>query len=165
MSIGMIIPRDGGRLPHWDEASDESTGIIEAVYFASYLYGARSSPYNSAAKCTASIIAGDSSKAPSQWGNQSPSLVILISILIPIVPILVMIASHCEDSCGSRRRPRRRRHRGRRRGRRRCHHCRRQHRCRSRCVFVFFVIVIVAVLVVIVVVVVVVSKGLVSDRC
>ena len=34
MSIGMIIPRDGGWLPHWDEALDESTGIIEAVYFA-----------------------------------------------------------------------------------------------------------------------------------
>ena len=30
---------DGGCLPHWDEALDESTGIIEAVYLASYLYG------------------------------------------------------------------------------------------------------------------------------
>ena len=29
-----IIPVDGGWLPHWDEALDESTGIIEAVYFA-----------------------------------------------------------------------------------------------------------------------------------
>ena len=29
-----IIPMDGGWLPHWDEALDESTGIIEAVYFA-----------------------------------------------------------------------------------------------------------------------------------
>ena len=32
-----IIPMDGGWLPHWDEALDESTGIIEAVYFAPYL--------------------------------------------------------------------------------------------------------------------------------
>ena len=31
---GEIIPMDGGWLPHWDEALDESTGIIEAVYFA-----------------------------------------------------------------------------------------------------------------------------------
>ena len=29
-----IIPVDGGWLPHWDEALDESTGIIETVYFA-----------------------------------------------------------------------------------------------------------------------------------
>ena len=29
-----IIPMDGGWLPHWDEALDESTGIIEALYFA-----------------------------------------------------------------------------------------------------------------------------------
>ena len=41
-----IIPMDGGWLPHWDEALDESTGIIEAVYFASYLFGGRSPPYN-----------------------------------------------------------------------------------------------------------------------
>ena len=41
-----IIPMDGGWLPHWDEALDESTGIIEAVYFAPYLYGGRSPPYN-----------------------------------------------------------------------------------------------------------------------
>ena len=39
-----IIPVDGGWLPHWDEALDESTGIIEAVYFAPYLYGGRSPP-------------------------------------------------------------------------------------------------------------------------
>ena len=32
-----IIPMDGGWLPHWDEALDESTGIIEAVYFAPHL--------------------------------------------------------------------------------------------------------------------------------
>ena len=32
-----IIPMDGGWLPHWDEALDESTGIIQAVYFAPYL--------------------------------------------------------------------------------------------------------------------------------
>ena len=30
---------DGGCLPHWDEALDESTGIIEAVYFAFYSKG------------------------------------------------------------------------------------------------------------------------------
>ena len=41
-----IIPMDGGWLPHWDEALDESTGIIEAVYFATYLYGGRSPPYD-----------------------------------------------------------------------------------------------------------------------
>ena len=29
-----IIPVDGVWLPHWDEALDESTGMIEAVYFA-----------------------------------------------------------------------------------------------------------------------------------
>ena len=35
LAIGMrFIPMDGGCLPHWDEALDESTGIIEAVYFA-----------------------------------------------------------------------------------------------------------------------------------
>ena len=34
MSIGMIIPRDGGWLPRWDEALDEPIRIIEAVYFA-----------------------------------------------------------------------------------------------------------------------------------
>ena len=32
-----IIPVDGGWLPQWDEALDELTGKIEAVYFASYL--------------------------------------------------------------------------------------------------------------------------------
>ena len=32
-----IIPMDGGWLPHWDEALDEPTGIIQAVYFVSYL--------------------------------------------------------------------------------------------------------------------------------
>ena len=31
-----IIPVDGGWLPQWDEALDELTGKIEAVYFASY---------------------------------------------------------------------------------------------------------------------------------
>ena len=32
LAIGMrFIPMDGGCLPHWDEALDESTGIIEAV--------------------------------------------------------------------------------------------------------------------------------------
>ena len=45
LAIGMrFIPMDGGCLPHWDEALDESTGIIEAVYFAPYLYGGRSPP-------------------------------------------------------------------------------------------------------------------------
>ena len=35
LAIGMrFIPMDGACLPHWDEALDESTGIIEAVYFA-----------------------------------------------------------------------------------------------------------------------------------
>ena len=29
-----IIPVDGGWLPQWDEALDELTGKIEAVYFA-----------------------------------------------------------------------------------------------------------------------------------
>ena len=61
-------------LPHWDEALDESTGIIEAVYFAPHLYGGRSPPYNFSAKCTASIIPVDSSKASSQWGKQPPSI-------------------------------------------------------------------------------------------
>ena len=28
-----IIPMDGGWLPHWDEALDESIGINEALYF------------------------------------------------------------------------------------------------------------------------------------
>ena len=62
---------DGGCLPHWDEALDESTGIIEAVYFAPCLYGGRSPPYNYSAKYTASIIPVDSSKASCQWGNQT----------------------------------------------------------------------------------------------
>ena len=39
-----VIPMDGGWLPHWDEALDESTGIIEAVFFAPYLYRGRSPP-------------------------------------------------------------------------------------------------------------------------
>ena len=47
LAIGMrFIPMDGGCLPHWDEALDESTGILEAVYIAPYLYGGRSPPYN-----------------------------------------------------------------------------------------------------------------------
>ena len=75
LAIGMgFIPMDGGCLPHWDEALDQSTGIIEAVYFASYLYGARSAPYNYSAKYTASITPVDSSKASSQWGKQLPSI-------------------------------------------------------------------------------------------
>ena len=41
-----IMTVDGGWLPQWDEALDELTGKIEAVYFASYLYGGRSPPYN-----------------------------------------------------------------------------------------------------------------------
>ena len=65
---------DGGCLPHWDEALDESTGIIEAVYFAPYLYGGGHPPYNNSAKYTASIIPVDSSKASSQWGKQPPSI-------------------------------------------------------------------------------------------
>ena len=32
-----IIPVDGGWLPHWDEALDESIGINEAVYLTTYL--------------------------------------------------------------------------------------------------------------------------------
>ena len=32
-----IIPVDGGWLPHWDEALDESIGINEAMYFTTYL--------------------------------------------------------------------------------------------------------------------------------
>ena len=49
--VDEIIPRtlaigmDGGWLPHWDEALDESTGIIEAVYFAPYLYGGEAPLY------------------------------------------------------------------------------------------------------------------------
>ena len=39
-----IIPMDGGWLPHWDEALDESTGIIEAVYFAWFYMGREASP-------------------------------------------------------------------------------------------------------------------------
>ena len=38
---------DGGCLPHWDEALDESTGIIEAVHFAPYLYGGEAPPITS----------------------------------------------------------------------------------------------------------------------
>ena len=67
LAIGMrFILMDGGCLPHWDEALDGSTGIIEAVYFAEYLYGVRSAPYNYSAKYTASVIPVDSSKASSQ---------------------------------------------------------------------------------------------------
>ena len=46
LAIGMrFIPMDGGCLPHWDEALDESTGIIEAVHFAPYLFeGVRAPP-------------------------------------------------------------------------------------------------------------------------
>ena len=54
-----LIPMDGGWLPHWDEALDQSTEIIEAVYFASYLYGGRSPPGNQIAKYIASIIPVD----------------------------------------------------------------------------------------------------------
>ena len=47
---------DGACLPHWDEALDESTGIIEAVHFAPYLYGGQSLPCNYSAKYAAPII-------------------------------------------------------------------------------------------------------------
>ena len=33
MNIGMIIPRDGGWLPHWNEALDESIEINESCLF------------------------------------------------------------------------------------------------------------------------------------
>ena len=38
-----IIPMDGGWLPHWDEALDESIGI-NAVYLTTYLYGRSALP-------------------------------------------------------------------------------------------------------------------------
>ena len=39
-----IIPVDGRWLPQGDEALDELTEKIKAVFFASYLYGGRSPP-------------------------------------------------------------------------------------------------------------------------
>ena len=36
-----IIPMDGGWLPHWDEALDESTKINEALYFMILVIGVR----------------------------------------------------------------------------------------------------------------------------
>ena len=65
-----FIPMDGGCLPHWDEALDESTGIIEAVYFASYLYGGRSPPYNYNTKYTSLPRVFDT---PSSHSNFNPN--------------------------------------------------------------------------------------------
>ena len=74
MTIGMIIPRDKGWLPHWDEALDESIGINEALYFTTLLWRGLGPLYKYVMKYKTSFIPFDSSKASSQRGNQPPSI-------------------------------------------------------------------------------------------
>ena len=73
-------------------------GINEAMYFTMYLYGGLRPPYNYVIKYIASFIPIDSSKASSQWGNQPPSLGMIIPMVIPMALLLGMIAScHWDD--------------------------------------------------------------------